>query len=195
MGTKINIPNAEITFISSFLSEEESHLLFEDLMNGVEWKQDSITIYGKTHLVPRLHQWYGDAGLTYKWSGIAMHPIPWTSSLEKIKEQIEEKAKVKFNSLLLNLYRDGEDTVGWHADNEPELGKNPTIASLSLGAMRDFKLRHNKTKQKESITLTNGSLLIMGGETQHNWEHSVPRRKRVHEPRINLTFRNLLSDF
>lgn len=147
-------------------------------------------MFGKEHDIPRLQQWYGDPGQVYVWSGIEMQPLPWLPEILEVRDAVQRATKRKFNSVLLNLYRDGNDTVGWHADDEPGLGLSPFIASLSVGAEREFVLRRNEDKTvKISVPLSHGSLLVMAGETQGNWQHAVPRRKRVTEPRINLTFR------
>lgn len=180
--------HGEAYYYDHFLSAIESSHYFEDLINNIDWKHEPIQIFGKMVMQPRLTSWHGDKEVFY--SGISMKPSPWTESLNEIKEKLEAKTKLKFTSALLNLYRDGNDSVGWHRDNEKELGKNPIIASISLGCSRTFFLRDYKNKkEKVSIDLENGSLLLMKGETQHFWEHSIPKRKRVTEPRINITFR------
>lgn len=175
-----------------FLAPEEAASLFDALLAGVRWRQDTITLWGKVHDVPRLQQWFADDGMVYTWSGIRMEPAPWIAPLERLRERLHEALGLRFNTALANLYRDGNDTVGWHADDEPELGEAPVIASVSLGAARDFVLRHRtRPELVQSISLTHGSLLVMEGDTQQHWRHSVPRRKRVQAPRINLTFRHV----
>lgn len=139
--------------------------------------------------IPRLQAWYGDNYQAYTYSGLTMKALPWTPELGELRKRIEQHTGFLFNSCLANLYRDGNDTVGWHSDDEPELGVNPTIASLSLGESRDFQLKHKITKEKLTIPLKTGGLLLMSGETQHYWQHCIPRTKRVKSPRINLTFR------
>jgi alkylated DNA repair dioxygenase AlkB len=191
----LNLPNSEILFDKDFLSKSEANFYLESIFESTPWRQDKITIYGKTFDVPRLQQWYGDEGLSYTWSGIKMNPLPWTNDLLVIKEKVESVANCAFNTVLLNLYRDGNDTVGWHSDNEKELGENPVIASISLGSSRDFQMRHVSDKSIEGLTvsLDHGSLLVMAGETQKYWQHQIPRRKKVKEKRINLTFRKIIQ--
>ena len=190
---RIELEDGEVTLVRGFFSASDGWELFADLRESVTWKQDEIKMFGKVHLVPRLHQWYGDPGTVYRWSGIEMRPEPWTARLEAVRRRVEARAGSRFNSLLLNLYRNGDDTVGWHADDEPTLGRRPVIASLSLGATRDFVLRPvggDGRQKKRTLALEHGSLLLMSGDTQSNWQHCVPRRKRVKDARINLTFRS-----
>ena len=154
------------------------------------WKQDYIHLYGKKIPLPRLTSWYGDEDKAYKYSGILSQPNPWNKGLLYIKEQIEKVAGTQFNSVLMNWYRTGEDYLNWHTDDELELGKNPTIASVNFGATRDFQIRHKDNHHlKFTVPLQHGSLLIMSGEMQHFWEHAVPKRKKVLSSRFNLTFR------
>ena len=159
----------------------------------IRWQQDWIKLYGKKMPLPRLTAWYGDAGKTYTYSGITSHPQPWNDGLLYLKKAVERVAQTRFNSVLLNWYRDGDDHMGWHADDEPELGQNPTIASVNFGASRDFVLRRKDAPaQKIKIPLKHGSLLIMQGALQHFWQHAVPKRKRVRQSRFNLTFRQIV---
>ncbi len=185
------LPDADVRLLRGLFSSQESTALLRQLRESVQWRQDKIRFYGKEHNLPRLQQWHGDPGLTYRWSGIEMSPEPWSPLLLKIKEQVEKFAQAQFNTVLLNLYRDGNDTVSWHTDNEEALGSQPIIASVSLGAERDFVLRHSTRSDfsSVSIALPHGSLLLMAGSTQACWKHSVPRRQRVTDERINLTFR------
>jgi alkylated DNA repair dioxygenase AlkB len=185
-----NLPDAEIIYIPAFFSKEEADLLFVELLKNTPWQQDEITIYGKKHLQPRLTALYGNEGKPYSYSNITMQPLYWTLTLQKIKSLVENIAKTNFTTVLLNYYRDGSDSNGWHADNEKELGINPIIASLSLGTERNFQLRHNTdVSQKKNIILENGSLLLMKGTTQHFWKHQVPKTAKTIGSRINLTFR------
>ena len=186
-----NIADGEITIIQKFFEKSESDRLFANLLKNINWQQDKIKIFGKQVDLPRLTAWYGDEGKSYKYSGITMNPNSWIPSLLSIKQRIEPVAKLSFNSVLANLYRDGQDYVSWHSDDEPELGKNPTIASVSLGDTRRFMLRHKSNKDLETveIALTHGSLLIMRGSTQHFWKHQIPKTAKVKKERINLTFR------
>lgn len=174
------------------LFSEQSTWYFQQLVSTIAWKQEPIKMFGKSVLQPRLTAWYGDADKPYSYSGITMQPLPWTDILLEIKTGIEAIAQVKFTSALLNLYRDGQDSMGWHRDNEKELGANPVIGSVSLGATRTFQLRHYTDKKPiVSIPLTSGSFLLMKDETQHYWEHRIPKITKVISPRINITFRVL----
>lgn len=146
-------------------------------------------MYGKKVLFPRLTAWYGDNDKPYSFSGITLSPNPWTKELQEIKNKISLHTSVNFNSVLLNRYRSGNDSISWHTDAEPELGINPTIASVNFGATRKFQLRHIKTNEKLEIELSHGSLLIMEGELQHFWQHQVPKTSKPIGERINLTFR------
>jgi len=185
-----NLPDAEIIYFPSFLPQEEANLLFDELQKNVPWQHDEITVYGKKHPQPRLTSLFGNEGKPYSYSNIVMQPHHWTLPLLKIKTLIEAVSETNFTTVLLNYYRDGNDGNGWHADNEKELGTNPIIASLSLGADRNFQLKHNNdTSQKKNIVLENGSLLLMKGTTQHFWKHQIPKTKKTVGPRINLTFR------
>ena len=148
-------------------------------------------MYGKELPFPRLTAWYGDQDQTYTFSGITLQPHPWTPELLEIKKKLESRAGTSFNSVLLNRYRDGKDSISWHQDNEKELGKNPIIASVNFGATRTFQLRHIHTGEKISIQLTHGSLVIMMGELQHFWKHQIPKTRKPVGERINLTFRTI----
>ncbi len=183
------IENGEYIFYPHFFSKSESDLLLKGLRNSIVWKQESMNMYGKKIDFPRLTAWYGNNDKQYSFSGITLQPLPWTSEILTIKNQIEPVAKTVFNSVLLNLYRDGNDSISWHTDAEKELGLNPVIASVNFGATRKFQLRHIKTKEKLEIELTHGSLLIMQGELQHFWQHQVPKTSKLVGERINLTFR------
>ena len=187
-----DLPDAEIRYFRTFFTPSKADFLLDQLLRTIEWKQNTIKMYGKENPVPRLEAWYGDKGKSYAYSGIKMEPRPWTDDLLFIKKSIEAKAGVIFNSVLINYYRNGQDRVAWHSDDEKELGRNPIIASVSLGAERNFKLRHKHYKsndQKEQIILNHGSFLLMEGTTQHNWMHEIPRTAKPIGPRINLTFR------
>ena len=187
---QFNLPNADIEYYPNFFESIRANELFEKLKNEIPWQQDDITVFGKTYSQPRLTALFGNEGKPYAYSNIVMQPHPWKPLLQLIKDEIEEVSKANFTTVLLNLYRDGKDSNGWHADNEKELGQNPVIASLSLGAVRSFHLRHNTIKeQKIKINLEHGSLLLMKGETQHFWKHQIPKTAKIIGPRINLTFR------
>ncbi|XGV99494.1 MAG: alpha-ketoglutarate-dependent dioxygenase AlkB [Leptolyngbya sp. BL-A-14] len=184
------LPDAEIIFYPSFLDRQASDRLLTTLTQTIDWRQDWLTIYGRSLPQPRLTAWVGDPGKAYTYSGITMQPTPWTPTLLDLKAKVDAVSGVVFNSVLLNLYRDGNDSMGWHSDDEPELGHNPVIASLSLGGTRRFLLRHRLKKEwTHQLELITGSCLLMKGTTQHYWQHQVPKTKRPVLPRINLTFR------
>lgn len=183
----------EVYLLPAFFTAEESAVFMQRLVGEVAWRQEPIKIFGKEVMQPRLTAWYGDTDKSYTYSGITMQPQPWSDLLRDMKLRIEAAAQHTFSSALLNLYRNGQDSMGWHRDNEKQLGVNPIIASVSFGATRTFKLRHYEQKDlQQHLELTNGSLLLMKGETQHHWEHAVPKTAKVNGPRINLTFRKLL---
>lgn len=189
----ISLPDGEILFMRNFLSPNEAKCYFDLLQNTIRWKQEEVKFYGKTYPVPRKTAWYGYEGFNYSYSGINCFPEIWTKELVEIKSQIERFIPNEdFTSVLLNLYNNGNDKMGWHADDEKELGENPTIASVSLGETRRFDIKHKQNKDLHyKFELTSGSLLIMRGALQHNWVHQIPAQKKVKEPRINLTFRTI----
>lgn len=185
-----DLQDAEIIYYPSFFDAVEAITIFEELLNSIPWQQDEIKVYGKTHPQPRLTALFGNDGKSYSYSNITMQPHPWNILLQKIKCKIEEVVGVNFSTVLLNFYRDGKDSNGWHADDEKELGQNPIIASVSFGAERYFHLKHKSVPNlKQKILLENGSLLIMKGSTQHHWLHQIPKTTKPMQPRINLTFR------
>jgi alkylated DNA repair dioxygenase AlkB len=187
------MPNADVIMYENYFNAQESNNLFMELLNGTKWRQDKMKLYGQEFNLPRRTAWYGDSDKNYTFSGIAMNPDAWTPTLRYIKVKIEEVTGVSFNSVLLNHYRDGNDSVSWHTDAERELGRNPIIASVSFGGVRRFMFRHiHNNNLKVELELTNGSLLIMAGETQHFWQHQIPKTKSKVEPRINLTFRQIV---
>ncbi len=187
---KFTVPDATIEYYPNFFGEVRANELFEKLQHEIPWQQDNITIFGKTHPQPRLTALFGNEGKPYSYSNIIMQPNPWNALLMFIKNEIEELCNENFTTVLLNYYRDGKDSNGWHADNERELGRNPIIASVSFGAERFFHLQHNSIKeQKLKINLEHGSLLIMKGETQHFWKHQIPKTAKPIGSRINATFR------
>lgn len=175
-----------------FVSAAMCDSYYSALMTGVAWQQKPIMIYGKSVLQPRLVAWYGDADAIYKYSGVSHEPLPWMPVLAELRTQICEHAEIELNSVLCNLYRDGKDSMGWHADNEPELGVHPNIASLSFGASRRFLMQHKKNKSFTwECVLEDGDLLLMQGATQTYYRHSVPKTAKQIGPRINLTFRRI----
>ena len=187
---KIKIKDGELYYDRFFFNNIEANKYFDLLKKEIEWRQDNIKIFGKIYPQPRLTALYANNNKSYSYSNIKMHPITFTPTLFDIKSKIEKRLNSQFTSCLLNLYRNGQDSNGWHADNEKELGLNPVIASLSLGAERVFHMKHrNDKKEKLKINLTNGSLLVMRGKTQHHWLHQIPKTRKKVEERINLTFR------
>lgn len=165
--------------------------MLDELIASVPWRQDTITVWGKRRLQPRLVAWYGDAGASYTYSGLRLDPLPWTDTLMELKSLAESAANAEFNSVLLNHYRDQNDSMGMHSDDEPELGENPVIASLSLGEERVFVLKHRFRTELPPcrLPLASGSLLVMKGPTQANWKHGLPKERHACGSRINLTFR------
>jgi alkylated DNA repair dioxygenase AlkB len=192
MTTNLLPKDGEALLFEVFFDREESDRLYNSLQANIQWKQEPIKIFGKEIMQPRLTAWYGDAGISYTYSGITMQPTPWSNDLKFIKERVEQESEHTFNSALLNFYRDGNDSVGWHQDNERSLGINPTIASVSFGATRTFHLKHLREEITIKVPLLHGSLLSMKGETQHHWRHAIPKEKKVTGGRINLTFRKII---
>jgi alkylated DNA repair dioxygenase AlkB len=177
--------------IETFLNHQESAIYFEMLKNDINWQQEEMNMYGKELPFPRLTAWYADEGKTYSFSGLTLKPKPWTNSLLELKKRVEVKTNAKFNSVLLNRYRDGQDSISWHQDDEKDLGKDPVIASLNFGATSRFQLRHLRSKEKIDIALKHGSLLVMFGKLNQYWQHQVPKTKKAVGERINLTFRHI----
>ncbi|UTF60913.1 alpha-ketoglutarate-dependent dioxygenase AlkB [Gilvimarinus sp. DA14] len=172
-----------------WLPDHEASNYFDVLRDTLRWEQNLISMYGKTVPIPRLNAWYGDAGSRYQYSGASFTPFPWTPELFALKQQLERFSHCRFNSVLANLYRDGNDSVAWHSDDEPELGPEPAIASVSLGQTRRFTLKHKRDKQQVALDLAHGDLLLMTGALQKNWVHQLAKTRSAHRPRINLTFR------
>lgn len=179
--------DGELKLWPDFISQGEQSSIFSKIMSEANWQQPSLRLYGKLQKTPRLVAWYGEADYTY--SGHTHKNAPLTPALSKLWPAVEATAGCSFNAVLLNLYRSGQDSMGWHADDEPELGANPIIASLSLGAQRKFKVRHNQSREVIDILLPSGSLLVMQGAMQEYWQHAIPRMAKVSAPRLNLTFR------
>ena len=186
----LHLPDAEITYLPHFLPTERASRYFSSLREKANWQEDEITVFGKTYAQPRLTALYGNNGKPYSYSNITMAPSVFTPELLQIKELVETHADTVFTTCLLNLYRNGRDSNGWHADNERELGQNPIIASVSLGAERYFHLKHNTlATERYKLLLGHGSLLLMKGPTQHCWKHQIPKTAKPVAERINLTFR------
>ncbi len=189
----VKLADAQLHYFPNALSQHQADAFLSVCLNEFVWRQDTIRIAGKNLAIPRLQNWYGDEGLDYSYSGIQLTPLPWPDALLAIKKQVEEVCRHRFNSVLANYYRDGNDSVDWHSDDEPELGAEPVIASLSLGATRIFTLKHrfNKHLAAQKIPLQHGSLLVMSGTTQSHWSHRVAKDRQVECPRVNLTFRQI----
>lgn len=188
------LEGATIRFAPAWLPPELADELLARMIDEVDWQREELRLFGRVHEVPRLIAWQGDPGVAYRYSGVEHVAEGWTPAVREVREHLEaELEQRRFNGVLLNLYRDGNDSMGWHADDERELGDDPLIASVSLGAERPFRLRRLGTARAESahLVLPHGSLLIMSGATQANWQHCLPRRKRIRAPRVNLTFREL----
>lgn len=173
---------------------DEADRLLATLTSVIPWRQDALRIAGREVRIPRLQCWMGER--RYRYSGVTLEPVPWHDAVAGIRERVEVLSGGRFNTVLLNLYRDGRDSVSWHADDERELGPNPVIASLSLGAERSLHLKHKRDAgmPRRRIPLRHGSLLLMGGTMQSNWLHQVPKALKVSAPRINLTFRRIAAD-
>jgi alkylated DNA repair dioxygenase AlkB len=183
---------ALLYLIKQFYAQDVADNLFHQLFNSINWQEEHIHLFNKRVKVPRLMCWYGDSSAYYRYSGVDHHPTHWIEPLLAIKEDLEQHCQASFNSVLVNLYRNGGDSMGYHADDEKELGANPVIASLSLGDERIFKLHHKKSKRSYSIPLANGDLLVMAGACQKFWLHSIPKTKAFKSPRINLTYRKII---
>jgi alkylated DNA repair dioxygenase AlkB len=190
----VNLPGADVWFCPALFDAVAADRLLLELLATTAWRQETITLYGKQIDVPRLTAWYGDEGTSYVYSGIKNVPLPWTAALLEVKRAVEPPAGVVFNSVLLNRYRTGKDSVSWHADDEAEFGDQPVIASVSFGGTRTFQFKHKKRKElTASVELTHGSLLIMRGGTQANWLHQIPKTPKQVEERLNLTFRVVIG--
>lgn len=189
----LQLPDAEFVYFPNFFTKEQADLFFKVLLEDTPWQQDDILIFGKKIAQPRLTALYGNEGKTYGYSNIVMHPHPFNTTLTFIKEAIEQETQHLFTTVLLNLYRNEKDSNGWHADNEKELGRDPVIASLSLGEERVFQIKHNTNKEiKQNIILQHGSLLVMKNGAQMHYKHQIPKATKPKKERINLTFRKII---
>lgn len=192
-GVQLPGPDCSLWWSPHFLGESAADAFFAQLREEIEWEQGEIRMFGKWVKEPRLSAWYGDPGASYTYSGKKQEPLPWIDPLLNLKQAIENATGESFNSVLLNLYRFGQDSMGWHSDDEAELGNQPIIASLNLGATRNFQFRHRENKQlKKKLDLTHGSLLVMAGDTQTYWQHQIPKTKKAVGERMNLTFRKIV---
>lgn len=187
---KLDIEDGLLFYLPNWLSLPQAESLYVELKHELCWSQDQVFVYGKWHDIPRLQAWYGDSDTGYQYSGKTLTPLPWTPGLQMLRHRIEALG-LPINSVLANWYRNGLDKMGWHSDNEKELGAEPAIASVSLGSTRSFHLKHKSTGQRINLELSSGSLLVMAGTMQAHWQHALPQRKRVEQGRINLTFRHV----
>lgn len=185
--------DGEVINYGLILNNDECHYYFKKFLNSDFWKHDELILFGKQIITKRKVAWFGDKNIEYSYSNTKKVGLAWTPEILELKQLVELKTGERFNSCLLNLYQDGNKGMAWHSDNEKELGVNPVIASLSFGATRKFSLKHKLKKQKVNVLLQTGNLLVMKGETQHKWIHSLPKTKKVQTPRINLTFRNIIK--
>lgn len=184
-------PQGRLRLFEDWLAPSEAQSLLAALPNELHWHEPRVRLFGREHVARRLQAWVGDVGADYRYSGVTLTPQAWTPALVRLRERLSDEFGLRFNSVLLNHYRCGEEGMGWHSDDEPSLGRNPCIASLSLGAMRDFclKPRPGVSGERVCLPLPQGSLLLMEGDMQHHWMHAVPPRRRVRDERFNLTFR------
>lgn len=188
-----DLPDATVRYFQGFLPHKEADQLYTTLLREIPWRQDDVKVFGKVYAQPRLTSLHSNSLSTYTYSGLTLHPHPMTPALLDLMEKMRQVCDHPFNCVLLNLYRDGADSNGWHADNEKELGKHPQIASFSLGAQRVFHFKHRRHKdQRHKMELHHGSLLLMEGAMQEHWLHQIPKTKKVSDPRINLTFRHII---
>ena len=184
--------DGEVLNYGLILNNESCNYYFKKLLNTDFWEHDELVVFGKRIITKRKIAWFGEKNIQYSYSKTTKFAINWTPEILELKKLVELKTGEKFNSCLLNLYHNGSEGMAWHSDNEKELGVNPVIASLSIGATRKFSLKHTITKQKIDLILPAGNLIVMKGETQHKWKHSLPKSKKIHTSRINLTFRTIV---
>jgi alkylated DNA repair dioxygenase AlkB len=190
---RVDLPDADICYWPRVDLGAPVDRVLRELIERTPWRSEAITLYGQQYQQPRLTAWYGDPGTRYTYSGLALEPMPWTELLSDVRRRVEALTEASFNSVLMNYYRDHRDSMGMHSDDEPELGRNPVIASLSLGEQRTFVLKHKFMKDLKpvNILLASGSLLLMKGATQHHWKHGINKLTRPCGPRVNLTFRQV----
>lgn len=191
---RIDLPGADVRLWPQWLAGHEADALLEQLACSIVWERHHVRLFGREHAAPRLSCWIGDEGARYTYSGTRFEPRPWPVALDALRQRVSVHCGVRFNSVLANLYRNGDDAMGWHSDDEPELGEAPVIASLSLGETRRFRLRHRRRGGPAvSLDLPHGSLLVMAGNTQRHYRHALPRTRRIAGPRLNFTFRQILG--
>ena len=183
-----------VNYFGPILSVLETRRYYDALLRDIPWKHDEAVIFGKRIVTARKVAWYGDSNFSYTYSGTTKQALFWKTELAELKTLVEALTGTSFNSCLLNLYHDGSEGMAWHSDDEKSLVRNSTIASVSLGAEREFRLKHKSHGLKASVVLESGSLLVMKGSTQRHWLHCVPKSKKVISPRINLTFRTMVTN-
>jgi alkylated DNA repair dioxygenase AlkB len=189
-GSHVDPPSALVEYRSKVFEETESNVLLQQFIHELPWEQITRIMYGKKIITPRMTVWFGDPLSNYSLGAVPEHPLPWTKELITIKNKVKELAGIDFNTVLLNYYRDGNDSVAWHSDNDGIPGRNKIVASVSFGQPRIFEFRNRKDhRMKYSMVLENGSYLLMKGDFQDQWEHRVPKTLKVMKPRVNLTFR------
>lgn len=190
---RIKLNGGELIYRPNYVSDDEH--LFQQLQSQLNWQQPELQLFGRRHKTPRLVAFVGDSGVAYQYTGHLHTAAPWPKSLDNLRDKLGRDYGVEFNCALLNYYRNGDDSMGYHSDDEAELGSAPVVASISLGGARDFLLRSKNTEQRDpqKIMLESGSLLLMLPPTQRFWQHALPKRKRQDRPRINLTFRQILT--
>jgi alkylated DNA repair dioxygenase AlkB len=191
---RVRMPDADVFYLDRLVPAGSDTKILRRLIAEIAWRSEEVVMWGRKLPQPRLTAWYGDADASYAYSGIQLHPLPWTPILLDIKARVEETVGSTFNSVLINYYRDNRDSIGFHSDDEPELGEQPVIASLSLGEERMFILKHKRLKLVGPVyvRLASGSLLLMKGDTQRCWRHGILKESRSCGPRINLTFRRII---
>jgi alkylated DNA repair dioxygenase AlkB len=191
----IPMKDGEVYYLRYLPLAQAPYIVMGQLIDEVPWRAENIVVWGRSYPQPRLIAWYGDVGMNYTYSGIQLTPLPWTPVLLDIKSRVETLARTDFNGVLLNYYRDHRDSMGMHSDDEPELGERPILASVSLGEERTFILKHKRDKALKPVRLklTSGSLLLMKGDTQRYWKHGIDKEKHPCGPRVNLTFRRILT--
>lgn len=191
---QINLLPADgiVNYYGPAMEYNKAQFYYETLLHTIEWKNDEAIIFNKHIITKRKAAWYGDSNYAYTYSNTTKYALPWTKELLELKNIAEQLSKETYNSCLLNLYHDGQEGMAWHSDDEKTLAKNGAIASLSFGAERKFSFKHKQTKETVSLVLENGSLLVMKGATQTNWLHRLPPTLKIHQPRVNLTFRTII---
>jgi alkylated DNA repair dioxygenase AlkB len=191
----IELADAELRYFPRWVDADLADKWLSELSAQTPWSQPQIKLYGRSIAVPRLVAWYGDADALYRYSGLTHEPLLWTPLLADIRQRVQQQVGQPLNGALLNFYRDGQDAMGWHSDDERELGQQPLVVSLNLGATRRFDFRRKGTSRiAHSIALEHGSLLVMSGPTQHYWQHQIARTRKVRAPRLNLTFRQIIRE-